>query len=169
MTDLRLEGRARILGDDVNTDYVIASHRKRDSLDPKVLSRYLLEAVDPAFAASVKPGDLLVAGKNFGCGSAMEVAVTVVLGAGIPAVLARSFSRTYYRNAINNGLLPVVCETSGIAEGNILTITADRDITVRNETTGESIVAESLPPIVRRIVMAGGLVPYFREHGDFRI
>ncbi len=169
MTDLRLEGRARILGDDVNTDYVIASHRKRDSLDPKVLSRYLLEAVDPAFAASVKPGDLLVAGKNFGCGSAMEVAVTVVLGAGIPAVLARSFSRTYYRNAINNGLLPVVCETSGIAEGNILTITADRDITVRNETTGESIVAASLPPIVRRIVMAGGLVPYFREHGDFRI
>ncbi|MEE9195256.1 MAG: alpha-IPM isomerase [Alphaproteobacteria bacterium] len=169
MTDLRLEGRARILGDDVNTDYVIASHRKRDSLDPKVLSRYLLEAVDPAFAASVKPGDLLVAGKNFGCGSAMEVAATVVLGAGIPAVLARSFSRTYYRNAINNGLLPVVCETSGIAEGNILTITADRDITVRNETTGESIVAASLPPIVRRIVMAGGLVPYFREHGDFRI
>jgi 3-isopropylmalate/(R)-2-methylmalate dehydratase small subunit len=63
----------------------------------------------------------------------------------------------------------VVCETSGIAEGNILTITADRDITVRNETTGESIVAASLPPIVRRIVMAGGLVPYFREHGDFRI
>lgn len=169
MTDLRLEGRARILGDDVNTDYIIASHRKRDSLDPKVLSRYLLEAVDPAFAASVKPGDLLVAGKNFGCGSAMEVAATVVLGAGIPAVLARSFSRTYYRNAINNGLLPVVCETSGIAEGNILTITADRDITVRNETTGESIVAASLPPIVRRIVMAGGLVPYFREHGDFRI
>lgn len=169
MTDLRLEGRARILGDDVNTDYVIASHRKRDSLDPKVLSRYLLEAVDPAFAASVKPGDLLVAGKNFGCGSAMEVAATVVLGAGIPAVLARSFSRTYYRNAINNGLLPVVCETSGIAEGNILTITADRDITVRNETTGESIMAASLPPIVRRIVMAGGLVPYFREHGDFRI
>ncbi len=169
MTDLRLEGRARIVGDDVNTDYVIASHRKRDSLDPKVLSRYLLEAVDPAFAASVKPGDLLVAGKNFGCGSAMEVAATVVLGAGIPAVLARSFSRTYYRNAINNGLLPVVCETSGIAEGNILTITADRDITVRNETTGESIVAASLPPIVRRIVMAGGLVPYFREHGDFRI
>lgn len=169
MTDLRLEGRARILGDDVNTDYIIASHRKRDSLDPKVLSRYLLEVVDPAFAASVKPGDLLVAGKNFGCGSAMEVAATVVLGAGIPAVLARSFSRTYYRNAINNGLLPVVCETSGIAEGNILTITADRDITVRNETTGESLVAASLPPIVRRIVMAGGLVPYFREHGDFRI
>ena len=169
MTDLRLEGRARIVGDDVNTDYIITSRRKRDSLDPKVLRRYLLETVDPAFAASVRPGDILVAGKNFGCGSAMEVAATVVLGAGIPAVLATSFSRTYYRNAINNGLFPIICETSGISEGDTLAIAADRDITVRNETTGQSVVAQSLPPIVRRIVMAGGLVPYFRQHGDFEI
>ena len=169
MTALRLKGRARVLGDDVNTDYIIQSRRKRDSLDPKVLCRYLFEAVDPAFATSVKPGDLLVAGKNFGCGSAMEVAATVVLGAGIPAVLAISFSRTYYRNAINNGLLPVVCETTGISEGDILTITADQDIVVRNDTTGQSVQAESLPPIVRRIVTAGGLVPYFRGHGDFLI
>lgn len=169
MTDLRLEGRARIVGDDVNTDYIITSRRKRDSLDPKVLRQYLLETVDPAFAASVRPGDILVAGKNFGCGSAMEVAATVVLGAGIPAVLATSFSRTYYRNAINNGLFPIVCETSRITEGDTLVIAADQDITVRNETTGQSVVAQSLPPIVRRIVMAGGLVPYFRQHGDFEI
>ncbi len=169
MTDLQLEGRARILGDDVNTDYIIQSRRKRDSLDPKVLRQYLLETVDPAFAASVRPGDILVAGKNFGCGSAMEVAATVVIGAGIPAVLATSFSRTYYRNAINNGLFPIICETSGISEGDTLVIAADQDITVRNETTGQSVVAQSLPPIVRRIVMAGGLVPYFRQHGDFEI
>ncbi len=169
MTDLRLEGRARIVGDDVNTDYIITSRRKRDSLDPKVLRQYLLETVDPAFAASVRPGDILVAGKNFGCGSAMEVAATVVLGAGIPAVLATSFSRTYYRNAINNGLFPIVCETSRISEGDTLVIAADQDITVRNETTGQSVVAQSLPPIERSIVMAGGLVPYFRQHGDFEI
>lgn len=169
MTGLRLEGRARIVGDDVNTDYIITSKRKRDSLDPKVLSRFLLETVDPAFAASVRPGDILVAGKNFGCGSAMEVAATVILGAGIPAVLAQSFSRTYYRNAINNGLFPIVCETSGISEGDILVITADQDIMVRNEATGQSAVAQSLPLIVRSIVMAGGLVPYFRQHGDFEI
>ncbi len=169
MTALRLKGRARVLGDDVNTDYIIQSRRKRDSLDPKVLSRYLFEAVDPAFAASVKPGDLLVAGKNFGCGSAMEVAATVVLGAGIPAVLAVSFSRTYYRNAINNGLFPLVCETAGISEGDDLTIEIDADISVRNQTTGHALAVQSLAPIVRRIVMAGGLVPYFREHGDFRV
>ncbi len=169
MTDLRLEGRARIVGDDVNNDYIITYRRKRDSLDRKVLRQYLLETVDPAFAASVRPGDILVAGKNFGCGSAMEVAATVILGAGIPAVLATSFSRTYYRNAINNGLFPIVCETSGISEGDTLAIAADQDITVRNETTGQSVVAQSLPPIVRRIVMAGGLVPYFRQHGDFEI
>lgn len=169
MTGMLFEGRARIVGDDVNTDYIITSRRKRDSLDPRVLRRYLLETLDPAFAASVRPGDILVAGRNFGCGSAMEVAATVVLGAGIPAVLATSFSRTYYRNAINNGLLPIVCDTSGISEGDTLAIAADRDIAVRNDTTGRSVVAQSLPTIVRRIVLAGGLVPYFRQHGDFEL
>ena len=95
----------------------------------------------------------------------MEVAVTAVLGAGIRAVLARSFSRTYYRNAVNNGLMPVICDTVRIIEGDWLSLSNDA---VRNETTGEIIPAEPLPPIMQNIIQAGGLVPYFRENGGFR-
>ena len=161
-----MTGRARVFGNDVNTDYIITSRRKRESLDPQYLRQYLFEEIDPAFAASVEAGDILVAGRNFGCGSAMEVAVTAVVGAGIGAVVARSFSRTYYRNAVNNGLLPVVCDTSGIREGVRITLS---DGIIRDETTGETIVTEALPQIMLDIVTAGGLVPYFRKHGDFRL
>lgn len=145
--------RARVFGDDVNTDYIITSRRKRESLDPQVLRQYLFEELDPNFASTVQPGDVIVAGKNFGCGSAMEVAVTAVLGAGIQAVLARSFSRTYYRNAVNNGLLPIVCDTRAIREGDRISI--------------DDYLTEALPPIMRAIIQAGGLVPYMRQHGDF--
>ena len=167
MSEISIKGRARILGDDINTDYIISSRRKRDSLDPQVLRAYLLETLDPEFAASVAPRDLLVAGKNFGCGSAMEVAATVVLGAGIHAVLAKSFSRTYFRNAVNNGLLPVVCDTGQIEEGDALSVRLGTELNVRNETKDQDLAAEPLSPIVRSIVMAGGLVPCFREHGGF--
>jgi 3-isopropylmalate/(R)-2-methylmalate dehydratase small subunit len=170
---LQLEGHARVFGDDINTDYIITSRRKRESLDPQVLRQYLFEEIDPRFAASVRPGDLIVAGRNFGCGSAMEVAVTAVLGAGIRAVIAQSFARTYFRNAINNGLLPIVCDTSGIREGNQLVIHAADEtgsgMTVRNATTGENISTAALPKIMLDIFAAGGLVPYFREHGDFQL
>lgn len=161
-----MRGRARIFGDDINTDYIITSRRKRESLDPQVLRRYLFEEVDAGFAATVEPGDVIVAGKNFGCGSAMEVAVTVVLGAGIRAVLARSFSRAYYRNAVNNGLLPVVCDTSGIREGDQLSIEPGR---VTNLTTGAAIASSPIPKIMMDILNAGGLVPYFRQFGDFQL
>jgi 3-isopropylmalate/(R)-2-methylmalate dehydratase small subunit len=159
-----IEGRARRFGDDINTDYIITSRRKRESLDPQYLRRYLFEELDPAFAATALAGDVIVAGANFGCGSAMEVAVTAVIGAGIPAVLARSFSRTYYRNAVNNGLLPVICDTARISDGDRLLI---EPAAVRNLTTGEILAAEPLSGIMLDIITAGGIVAYLCEHGDF--
>jgi len=161
-----MTGRARVFGDDINTDYIITSWRKRESLDPQVLRQYLFEEIDPHFAASIEPGDLIVAGKNFGCGSAMEVAVTAVLGAGIRAVIAGSFSRTYYRNAVNNGLRPVICDTRSIHEADQLRLESDR---VTNVTTGQVMATSPIPKIMLDILEAGGLVPYFREHGDFRL
>jgi 3-isopropylmalate/(R)-2-methylmalate dehydratase small subunit len=176
MTALTLQGRARVFGDDVNTDYIITSRRKRDSLDPDVLRQYLFEEIDAKFAGTVQPNDLIVAGKNFGCGSAMEVAATAVLAAGIRAVLAPSFSRTYFRNAINNGLLPILCDTSAIREGDELKVsgpgengTNDGVMTVRNLSSGATVGAAALPQIMLHIFEAGGLVPYLKKNGDFKI
>jgi 3-isopropylmalate/(R)-2-methylmalate dehydratase small subunit len=164
-----IEGRARRLGDDINTDYIISSTRKRDTLDENVLKQYLLEAVDPTFAASVQPGDLVVAGRNFGCGSAMEVAVTVILAAGIPAVLAHSFSRTFYRNAINNGLVPVECDTARIEEGDRLSVRLlDDGVDVINQSSGAAVTGAALPVFMLEILRSGGLVPYLRQHGGFK-
>jgi 3-isopropylmalate/(R)-2-methylmalate dehydratase small subunit len=168
MNLLPLNGRARVLGDDINTDTVISSSRKKETIDPAQLRRYLMEDLDPAFAASVRPGDILVAGKNFGCGSAMEVAVTVVLGAGIKAVVARGFARTYMRNAMNNGLLAVVADTGGIAENDRLRLALDPDrgLTLQVNDTSR-IDCEPIPEFMLRMLDAGGLVPYLREHGRF--
>jgi 3-isopropylmalate/(R)-2-methylmalate dehydratase small subunit len=145
---LHLEGRARRLGNNINTDYIISSTRKRETLDESVLKRYLLETVDPSFADSVQAGDLLVAGRNFGCGSAMEIAVTVILAAGIKGVLAQTFARTFYRNAINSGLVPVEVDTSRI-----------------HETQRQVLVGHPLATTMLEILEAGGLVPYVRVHG----
>jgi 3-isopropylmalate/(R)-2-methylmalate dehydratase small subunit len=163
---MKIIGRARVFGDDINTDYIITSRRKRETLDPQVLCRYLFEEIAPEFAATLQPGDVIVAGKNFGCGSAMEVAVTAVRGAGIEAVLARSFARTYYRNAVNNGLYPLICDTSRIHEGDRLSITQEDELLIENETSGEILRGEPLPEALREILDCGGLVPFFRQRRE---
>jgi len=163
-----VRGRARRFGDDVNTDYIISSTRKKSTIDESILKQYLFETLDPAFAASVEPGDVIVAGRNFGCGSAMEVAATVILAAGIKAVIAQSFSRTFYRNAVNNGLLPVECDTSGIAEGDAIVV-EQRGASARviDRTAGAERDATIPGGIAADILSAGGLVPFLRGRKSF--
>jgi 3-isopropylmalate/(R)-2-methylmalate dehydratase small subunit len=162
-----INGRARRFGDDVNTDYVISSRRKRESLDPAVLKQYLFETIAPDFAASVRVGDIVVAGKNFGCGSAMEVAVTAIVGAGIKVVLAQSFARTYFRNAVNNGLYPIECDTSRITEGAALRIELGARVTVHCDGIDAPLHAAPIPQEMLGILDAGGLVPYLLQHPTF--
>jgi 3-isopropylmalate/(R)-2-methylmalate dehydratase small subunit len=162
---IRLEGRARRLGDNVNTDYIISSARKRETIDEHMLKQWLFETLDPAFAASVHEGDMIVAGNNFGCGSAMEVAVTVILAAGITAVIARSYSRTFYRNAINNGLIPVQCDTSAFEEGDRLTVVLDgTEPSVVNHSKELRMTGPAISGIMLDILAHGGLVAYMKEH-----
>ena len=163
-----IAGTARLLGVDVNTDYIISSRRKRVTIDADELRPYLLEDYDKALGESIGEGDVLVAGRNFGCGSAMEVAVTVVRAAGVSCVLAKSFARAYYRNAINNGLMPVICNTDEIEEGDEIQVFVDGGaLTVKNVEKRQEISAGTLSPIMLEILQSGGLTPYLRRHGDF--
>ena len=162
------EGRVHLLGDDINTDYIISSRRKRDTLDLNILKNHLMEDIDPDFAARVQPGDIIAAGENFGCGSAMEVASLVILAAGIQIIMAKSFARTFYRNAVNGGLLPIEVDTASFQPSDRLSIEVASDtITIRN-LSRESI-SKSTPPggILLDIFHYGGLVNYIRERGDF--
>ncbi len=153
------KGIAHKFGDDINTDYIIASKRKRDTVDPKRLARFLMEDIRPGFGEKVSPGDLLVAGENFGCGSAMEIAPLVILGAGVEAVLAKSFARNFFRNAINLGLLLLTCNTDSVAEGDELEIEPQRGL-IRNLTRKVEIRGESLSDFAKRIIEAGGVIPF---------
>jgi 3-isopropylmalate/(R)-2-methylmalate dehydratase small subunit len=165
---MKITGRARVFGDNVNTDYIISSKRKRATIDPAQLAAFLFESTAPDFAATVEPGDLLVAGRNFGCGSAMEVAATVILAAGIRAVIATSFARSFYRNAINNGLAVVECDTASIREGDRLSLTFDGDqVWIDNLTRGGRLPGSPLPPIMLEILELGGIVGFLAKRGGW--
>ena len=156
-------GRAWKYGDNVDTDVIIPA-RYLTTTDEAELARHALEDLDPSFASSVTPGDVIVAGTNFGCGSSREHAPVALKGAGVGAVVAASFARIFFRNAINTGLPIVTCPeaAAAIEPGDEVEVDVAAGV-VRDVTKGTSFRAEPLPEFVSEIVAAGGLVPWVRH------
>ncbi|MCY4019913.1 MAG: 3-isopropylmalate dehydratase [Chloroflexi bacterium] len=149
-------------GDDVNTDVIFpGKYTYTVSHDPAELARHALEDLDPEFAADVRPGDVIVAGRNWGNGSSREQAVTCLAHAGVRAVIASSFARIYYRNAINNGLLAIACPeiVSVVSAGDILEIDMEN---AKLLWDGRQFAFPPLPTQVRKILDAGGIIPYLQ-------
>jgi 3-isopropylmalate/(R)-2-methylmalate dehydratase small subunit len=155
-------GKAFLYGDNIDTDVIIPA-RYLTTSDEKELGAHALEDLDPTFASEVQPGDVVVAGSNFGCGSSREHAPIALKGAGVSAVVAKSFARIFFRNSINTGLSICVSPEAvdGISAGD--TVEVDTAVgRIENKTTGETFVAEPLPDFVMDIVNAGGMIPYVR-------
>ncbi|MDI6711871.1 MAG: 3-isopropylmalate dehydratase small subunit [Anaerosomatales bacterium] len=160
---MKFEGTAHRYGRDIDTDVIIPA-RYLNTSDPDELAAHCLEDLDPAFVQKVQPGDILVAEENFGCGSSREHAPIAIKHAGVAAVVAKSFARIFYRNAINTGLpiFEAPEAVDGIRAGDRVAIDADEGV-ITNLTTGESWQAQPFPPFIREIIERGGLVAYARE------
>ncbi len=162
-----LRGRAHKFGDNINTDYIISGKYKFKTLDMNELAKHVMEDIDPHFYEKVKPGDFIVAGKNFGCGSSREQAPRALSAAGIRGVLAQSFARIFFRNAINCGLAALECDTSSIEDGDELEIDLLTGKVV-DHSRGIEIKAQPLPPVMVDILREGGLVEYFKKYGSIQ-
>lgn len=155
-----IKGNVWTFGDHVDTDQIIPADRLI-SQNNDHLGDFLFERVRPDFAKSVRKGDVIVAGKNFGCGSSREHAPRSILQAGITCVVAESFARIFYRNSINLGLVLVECKVEA-SEGDVLSVDVDHG-TVKNETTGRSWTFPQYPQYVKDLVSAGGLMARLKE------
>ena len=147
--------------DDINTDYIISGRYKFAISDPKELAKHVFEDIDPDFAKNLKPGDILVAGKNFGMGSSREQAPVSLKAAGIKAVIAVSFARIFYRNSFNIGLPLVECDTSDMSAGDEIEIDFDKAI-VENRTKHNSKTIIKLPEMLLNFLKHGGAVEYLK-------
>ncbi len=157
----QLSGRVWKFGDDVSTDHIIAG-RYLTSTDPKVLGEHAMENVDPQFVKKVRPGDVIVAAANFGCGSSREQAPIALKAAGISCVVADTFARIFFRNSINIGFPVVECPGlhEKVKEGDRVTVNLAAGHVVL--PSGEKVPFLPLPPNILEILNAGGLVPKLR-------
>ncbi|MFC4544101.1 3-isopropylmalate dehydratase small subunit [Halosolutus amylolyticus] len=155
-------GRAWVFGDDVDTDQITPS-RFIVSTDPEELADHAFNDLRPEFSANVADGEFVVAGENFGSGSSREHAPLSLLGAGVDGVVAQSFARIFFRNAINLGLPVLICpDADRIDDGDEISIDLDAG-TVTNHETGKEYDAEPLPPFLQDLVDGGGLKPYTKR------
>ncbi len=159
-----MKGIAHKFNDDVNTDYIISGKYKFKTLDMKELATHLFEDLDPEFSEKVENGDIIVAGDNFGYGSSREQAPLVIREAGISCVIAKSFARIFYRNAINVGLPAIECNTDRIEDGDLLEVDLGKGILI-DEQRGLSLEFNPLPDIMQEILDQGGLAPYIKKFG----
>jgi 3-isopropylmalate/(R)-2-methylmalate dehydratase small subunit len=165
---MSLEGNAHAFGDHINTDYIISAKHKGRFTDIKQMTAYLMEDIRPGFYKELQPGDFIVGGINFGCGSSREAAPAVIKEAGIAAVIAKGFARIFFRNAINIGLPALRVDTGTIQEGDRLRIDLGKG-SIENLTRGGRLITQPLPPFIQRIVDAGGMENYFKSHPSFDI
>ena len=160
---MELKGKVHKYGDNVDTDVIIPA-RYLNTSEAKELAAHCMEDIDAAFAGRVKAGDIIVAGRNFGCGSSREHAPLAIKASGVACVIATTFARIFYRNALNIGLPILECPEAAeaIAAGDEVGIDLASG-TITDETTGRTFKAEPFPPFMRELIAAGGLAAYMRN------
>ncbi|GAB4538379.1 MAG: 3-isopropylmalate dehydratase small subunit [Thermodesulfovibrionia bacterium] len=158
-----IKGKTWRFGDNINTDAIIPA-RYLNTSDPNELARHVMEDADREFPKRVRVGDIIVAGRNFGCGSSREHAPVAIKSAGIQCVIAKSFARIFYRNAFNIGLPIFESDVAPdeIKEGDEVEIDADRGI-IKNLTSGEEYISKPIPPFMQELISSGGLIEWTRK------
>lgn len=163
-----LRGMAFKFGDGISTDHIIPGRYAHLRSDLPELAKHVLEDADVTFAARVKKGDFVVGGSNFGLGSSREHAPLVIKMAGVSAVLAKSVARIFFRNAINQGLPVLICDTDKIDDGDELEVDLAGGV-IKDITNGSLLAFGSMPGVMLRILEEGGLVPYIQKYGDITL
>jgi 3-isopropylmalate/(R)-2-methylmalate dehydratase small subunit len=160
---MKIKGRTFKYGDNVDTDVIIPA-RYLNRSDPKELAVHCMEDIDPSFIKRVKPGDIIVADKNFGCGSSREHAPIAIKASGISCVIARSFARIFYRNAINIGLSILECEEAArnIEQGDEVEVDFSAG-TIKNLTKNQLYQSQPFPEFMQEIIQADGLINFIKE------
>jgi 3-isopropylmalate/(R)-2-methylmalate dehydratase small subunit len=168
MPDAILKGKTFKFGDDISTDHIIPGKYADLRSNLPELAKHVMEDADPTFAEKVKSGDFIVAGKNFGLGSSREHAALVIKMAGVSAILAKSVARIFFRNAINQGLPVLICDTSNIDDGDKLEVNLTRGI-IADLTKSMQLTFGKTPKVMLDILNEGGLIPYISKHGNFEL